>query len=349
MFLVQTVLLALLFVQGAFAHPIVHPNRRALGTTSAHFRRTAEASSDFSALFQGNEEFRLKMETEHPGELKELTEKGQAPPFMFLGCSDSRVSEGSIFNAKPGTLFAERNIANQFHHTDANTHSVLSYAVSFLGVKHVIVMGHYGCGGIAASIESFPKAPIGASMASVQNWINPIRDIYLSSTRPEIVEMREKNSKLETVTAPKPEDPGFRALVEENVKASVRRIRDDSVIANHFASLPGATCTSGSTEPGAEAKPEIELEISLEPKYERREEKPHHEVFVHGLVYDIETGKIHNLGVSVGPPCVEVPELPWEMVKAAVEGGEAEGATEGEGEKPEGEAGAEGETTSFSY
>jgi carbonic anhydrase len=322
MLFVQTILFALLFVQGTFAHPIAYPNRRALGTTSARFRRTAEASSDFSVLFQGNGEYRYKMKTEHPGELKELTEKGQAPPFMFLGCSDSRVSEGTIFNAKPGTLFAERNIANQFHHSDANTHSVLSYAVSFLGVKHIIVMGHYGCGGVAASIESFPKAPISASMASVQNWIDPIRDIYLSSTRPEIVEMREKNSKLETVTPPKAQDPGFRALVEENVKASVRRIRDDSIIANHFASLPGTTCTSESTEPGAEAG--AKSEATLAPKHERREEHPPREVFVHGLVYDIETGEIHNLGVSVGPPCVEVPELPWEMVKAAVEGGEAE-------------------------
>lgn len=122
---------------------------------------------------------------------------------MFIGCSDSRVSEGTVFNAKPGTFFTERNIANQFHSTDAGgwvdsptrvyrdrlanilarSLTVLSYAVSVLGVKHVVVMGHYGCGGVAAAIATPPEAPVDAANGAVQNWIDPIRELFRTSTR----------------------------------------------------------------------------------------------------------------------------------------------------------------------
>lgn len=131
---------------------------------------------------------------------------------MFIGCSDSRVSEGTIFSARPGTLFTERNIANQFFPTDPNTyvsnpfphpphmtntyfyysHAVVSYAVAVLNVKHVVVMGHYGCGGVAAAISSSPPTTVDSANGAVQAWIQPIREIFQTSSRPEIVELREK-------------------------------------------------------------------------------------------------------------------------------------------------------------
>lgn len=97
--------------------------------------------------------------------------------------SDSRVSEGTIFSAAPGTLFSHRNIANQFQLTDNNAISVLSYGVQSLGVGHIIVMGHYGCGGVLAAMSPWPNTDNDAMGSSVQNWINPIRQVFTTSNR----------------------------------------------------------------------------------------------------------------------------------------------------------------------
>jgi hypothetical protein len=97
--------------------------------------------------------------------------------------SDSRVSEGTIFSAPPGALFTQRNIANQFQPIDNNAISVLSYGVQFLGVGHIIVMGHYGCGGVQAAMMPRPNTTDDFSGSSVQDWINPIRHTYLNSSR----------------------------------------------------------------------------------------------------------------------------------------------------------------------
>jgi len=101
----------------------------------------------------------------------------------FVPLSDSRVSEGIIFNATPGTLFTERNIANRYVSNDINAVSILSYAVSELGVGHVIVMGHYGCGGVGASILARPSGEASYANGAVQNWIEPIRHLFQTSTR----------------------------------------------------------------------------------------------------------------------------------------------------------------------
>lgn len=282
--------------------PPVIVNRSANGTLTVAKR----AGEEFNVLFEGNKKFQ---ETVQPGLLQKLTDDGQAPPFMFIGCSDSRVSEGTIFNAPPGTLFTERNIANQFSETDGNAHSVLSYAVSVLGVKHVIVMGHYGCGGVAAAIATPPAELVDAAGGSVQNWIVPIRRIFQTSTRPEIAALREANAGKALVEEPEVEEPGFRALVEENVKASVANIAASSVMHNHFVQL-------------AEAK-----------VAKRSEGGPAADVFVHGFVYDIANGKIVNLGISVGPPGVEIPPVPFEMVqKAGAEVVPVENSSTSEGE-----------------
>jgi len=97
--------------------------------------------------------------------------------------SDSRVSEGTVFGAAPGTLFTERNIANRYVSNDINSVSILSYGVTVLGVSHVIVMGHYGCGGVGASVLARPSGKEKYAEGAVQNWIEPIRHLFQTSTR----------------------------------------------------------------------------------------------------------------------------------------------------------------------
>jgi len=93
------------------------------------------------------------------------------------------VSEGTIFGAPPGTLFSERNIANRYVSNDINAVSVLSYAVTVLGVGHVVVLGHYGCGGVGASVLARPTEELNYAEGAVQNWIEPIRQIFQTSNR----------------------------------------------------------------------------------------------------------------------------------------------------------------------
>ncbi|KAK0484032.1 carbonic anhydrase [Armillaria novae-zelandiae] len=201
----------------------------------------------------GNGNFRTKMESSNPALLEELAVNGQHPEFMFLGCSDSRVSEGTIFDALPGMLFAERNIANQFHEGDLNANAALSYAMEDLGVQHIIVMGHYGCG----------------------EWIFPLRKLYAESARPEIIEHRNAYPRGIKVPLPKLHDPVLRALVEENVKQTISNIVSSQLIVERYCNTTAAA------------------------------------VFIHGLVYDVENGEIINLDVSVGPPGIGIPPVPF--------------------------------------
>jgi len=97
--------------------------------------------------------------------------KGQNPEFLYIGCSDSRVTAEDLMGVKPGEVFIHRNIANMVISIDLNVMSVLNYAVRYLKVKHIVVCGHYGCGGVKAAMQS-------EDMGILNPWLRNIRDVY---------------------------------------------------------------------------------------------------------------------------------------------------------------------------
>jgi carbonic anhydrase len=124
----------------------------------------------YQKLIDGNKLFAQNRLFSDPDYFKKLSE-GQSPDYLWIGCSDSRVPANEITNTKSGEIFVHRNIANLVVHTDTNLLSVLEYAVKFLKVKHIIVCGHYGCGGVAAAMTN-------TYHGYVDNWLRNIKDVY---------------------------------------------------------------------------------------------------------------------------------------------------------------------------
>lgn len=121
-------------------------------------------------LLTGNADWVAKTLGESPDFFEKLAQ-GQSPQFLWIGCSDSRVPATEITNAMPGSIFVQRNIANQVIHTDSNLLSVVYYAVKVLRVKHVIVCGHYGCGGVQAAMSN-------EKFGFLDNWLMHLKDVY---------------------------------------------------------------------------------------------------------------------------------------------------------------------------
>ncbi|HTJ51614.1 MAG TPA: carbonate dehydratase [Cyclobacteriaceae bacterium] len=124
----------------------------------------------YEQLLLQNKAWVAQKNDEDPEFFKRLSEI-QTPKFLWIGCSDSRVPANQITGTEPGEVFVHRNIANMVVHTDMNLLSVLDYAVNVLEVKHVIVCGHYGCGGIKAAMGN-------KQFGVIDNWIRHIKDVY---------------------------------------------------------------------------------------------------------------------------------------------------------------------------
>lgn len=127
-------------------------------------------TDELDKLFESNRNWAGRITHRDPAFFDKLSRQ-QNPEYLWIGCSDSRVPANEIVDLLPGELFVHRNVANIVLHTDLNCLSVLQYAVDVLGVKHIIVCGHYGCGGIAAAMQN-------QEHGLIDNWLRNIRDIY---------------------------------------------------------------------------------------------------------------------------------------------------------------------------
>jgi carbonic anhydrase len=148
-----------------------------------------------------------------PGFFKRLVGQ-QAPEYLWIGCSDSRVPANEIVDLDPGELFVHRNVANLTPPQDANYLSVLQFAVDVLKVKHILVVGHYGCGGVAAAVD-------GRRRGLVDHWLHPIRDIAVAH-RTELEALADPQARLDR-------------LCELNVMAQVRNVAADVFVQDAWA------------------------------------------------------------------------------------------------------------------
>jgi carbonic anhydrase len=124
----------------------------------------------YNQFLQNNKKWVASKLEKDPEYFKRLS-LGQSPPILWIGCADSRVPANEIIGAEPGEVFVHRNIANMVVHSDMNMLSVLDYAVNVLKVKHIIVCGHYGCGGVQAAMTN-------KHIGLIDNWIRHIKDVY---------------------------------------------------------------------------------------------------------------------------------------------------------------------------
>lgn len=161
-------------------------------------------------LLNNNKEWAAEKLREDPNAFSDLAD-GQKPQYLWIGCSDSRVPANEITKTNPGEIFVHRNIANMVVHSDMNMLSVLSYAVDVLKVKHIIVCGHYGCGGVLAAMS---KQQFGL----IDNWIRHIKDVY-----------RLHHEELDSII-----DEGERVMrfIELNVVEQVHDLGKTSIVQN---------------------------------------------------------------------------------------------------------------------
>ena len=159
-------------------------------------------------LFAANRRWADKMHRDDPTFFARL-EGLQAPELLWIGCSDSRLPPNEIIGRAPGELFVHRNVANVVEHTDVNCLSVLQYAVDVLKVKHVMIVGHYGCGGVRAAMSPTP-------LGLIDNWLRHIRDVHLWN--------REELSAIESF------DDRANRLAELNVEAQVANVCHTTIV-----------------------------------------------------------------------------------------------------------------------
>jgi len=168
---------------------------------------------DYKQLLLANKAWSVELTDENPDFFARQT-AGQKPKFLWIGCSDSRVSPEQMTMTPPGGMFLHRNIANLVNEDDLNLMSVLQYAVDVLQVRHVIVCGHYGCGGVAAALN-------GGTTGPVDRWLQNARDVHAAHAE-------------EIDAQPTPEAKANR-LVEVNVRDQLVRLARTETIQNAFA------------------------------------------------------------------------------------------------------------------
>ncbi|MES2279563.1 MAG: carbonic anhydrase [Bacteroidota bacterium] len=167
-------------------------------------------TTGYNSLLQGNRDW-VKKQLDGDADYFTKLAKGQSPEVLWIGCSDSRVPANEVTGTKPGEVFVHRNIANVCVHSDMNMLSVLDYAVNVLKVKHVIVAGHYGCGGVAAALS---KKQFGL----IDNWLRNIKDVY-----------RLHSHELDRITD---QETKVNRLVELNVTEQVYNVCKTTIIQN---------------------------------------------------------------------------------------------------------------------
>ena len=210
----------------------------------------------YKSLLDGNMKWVENTMKFNPDFFKNLAE-GQHPEFLWIGCSDSRVPAEEITNTLPGSIFVQRNIANMVVHTDTNLLSVVYYAVKVLKVKHIIVCGHYGCGGVLAAMTN-------NNFGFLDNWLLNIKDVY-----------RIHSKELDSIKDEKTRGERF---VELNVLEQVNNLAKVAFI---------------------------------------QEEWDDGEVpYIHGWVYHLDDGVIHNLEITTNSAKKLNPVYRYESVKA---------------------------------
>jgi len=211
-------------------------------------------------LFAANAQWAADVAKHEPGFFKESA-KGQAPHTLWIGCADSRVPETVITGARPGDIFVNRNVANQFNPEDTNVLAVLRYAVDYLGVEHVAIVGHTSCGGANASLA--------AALSGAANQDGPIATIPSEPADSDLNRWLEPLTRIATSLplSSLPKDEALQLVVEANVKTQVEKLANSEVIRNAW--------TQGT------------------PKGQK--------VWIHGWVYDLSTGLLRDLNISRGP------------------------------------------------
>jgi carbonic anhydrase len=168
--------------------------------------------TELAELFERNRAWAAEMVAGDPDFFTDLAER-QTPAYVWIGCSDSRVPANQIVGLQPGDVFVHRNVGNVVVHTDLNCLSVLQYAIDVLGVEHVIVCGHYGCGGVAAALH-------GARHGLIDNWLRHVTDVA------------EKHA---DELASLPEERRLDRLCELNVAEQVVNVRQTTIVEDAWA------------------------------------------------------------------------------------------------------------------
>lgn len=153
-------------------------------------------------LLHNNQQWADRLRDEDPERLEEMA-KGQSPEYLWIGCADSRVPATQVVDLAPGDMFVHRNVANVVLHSDLNCQSVLQYAVQVLKVSHIIVCGHYSCGGVTAAIEN-------QRLGLIDHWLRHVKDIY--------------KDHIEEINAIEDQQNKINRLCEINVQAQVLNV-----------------------------------------------------------------------------------------------------------------------------